>query len=128
LLQMEQKKQYSVHEIALQHKLADLTYIYEKLVRMLQHTHIDAEDQLQMLTEKIPETTLFNDAIIYLEGFHRLTPKEFLVIEALMKRAKQMTVSLTGDNFSKDEISELDLFYQTNETYRQFVNLAETNG
>src|SRR5690625_3047978 len=94
---------------------------------MLQHTYIDAEDQLQMLTEKIPETTLFNDAIIYLEGFHRLTPKEFQVIEALMKQAKQMTVSLTGDQFSKTEISNLDLFYQTNETYRQFVNIAETN-
>ncbi|HLS20764.1 MAG TPA: helicase-exonuclease AddAB subunit AddB [Bacillota bacterium] len=127
LIQMEQKEKPSVHERALQHKLADLSYIYGKLTQMLQHTYIDAEDQLQMLTEKIPETTLFNDAIIYLEGFHRLTPKELQVIEALMKRAQQMTVSLTGDHFSKTEISNLDLFYQTNETYRQFVNIAENN-
>src|SRR5690625_4650971 len=124
-LQMKHQTDQSIHEQALQHKLADLMYIYEKLNQTLQHTYIDAEDQLQLLAEKIPETTLFKDSLIYLEGFHRLTPKELQVIEALMKQAKQMTVALTGNQFSQTEISELDLFYQTNETYRQFINIAK---
>ena len=84
-------------ELSLTNKLTDLTYIYEKLVLALQGKYIDAEDQLQLLSEKLIETTLLDDAEIYFDGFHRFTPQELYIIEILMKKSKQVTIALTAD-------------------------------
>src|SRR5690625_7479723 len=63
-------------EVSLTNKLTDLTYIYEKLVFALHGKYIDAEDQLQLLAEKLTEATLLKNAEIYIDGFHRFTPQE----------------------------------------------------
>ena len=99
----------------------------KNLVHALQGKYIDAEDQLQLLAEKINETTLLNDAEIYFDGFHRFTPQELQVIEALMKKCKRVTIALTVDNPEGQILSELDLFYQTTETYHSLRAIAEEN-
>lgn len=114
-------------ELSLTNKLTDLTYIYEKLVLALQGKYIDAEDQLQLLSEKLIETTLLDDAEIYFDGFHRFTPQELYIIEILMKKSKQVTIALTADELGKSELSELDLFYQTTETYETLQAIANEN-
>src|SRR5690625_6542869 len=98
------------NEIALTNKFEDLTYIYEKLIYALQDNYIDSEDQLQLLAEKINETTLLDDAEIYLDGFHGFTPQELLVVEALLKKCKCVTITLTvdrPDDRSEEHTSEL---------------------
>src|SRR5699024_9338924 len=65
------------------------------------------------------------DAEIYLDGFHSFTPKELLVIEALMKKCKRVTVTLTLDQVDQKVPSELDLFYKTAETYHQLKQMTE---
>ncbi len=129
-MQIEQMNQF-VHkesgEAALSGKLNDLSYIYENLVHALQGKYIDSEDQLQLLAEKIKDATLLEDAEIYLDGFHRFSPKELLVVEALMKKCKSVTIALTIDNPEEEELSELDLFYQTKETYQTLKTIALEN-
>ncbi|MFB4167120.1 helicase-exonuclease AddAB subunit AddB [Virgibacillus sp. JSM 102003] len=129
-MQIEQMNQF-VHkesgEVALSDKLNDLSYIYENLVHALQGKYIDSEDQLQLLAEKIKDATLLEDAEIYLDGFHRFSPKELLVVEALMKKCKSVTIALTVDNPEEEELSELDLFYQTKETYQILKTIASEN-
>src|SRR5699024_9565177 len=100
------------------------SYIYEKLVYALQGKYIDAEDQLQLLAEKLSETTLLNDAEIYIDGFHRFTPQELHIIEILMKRSKRVTIALITDQANEEDLSELDLFYQTKETYQTLWAIA----
>ncbi|WP_449354091.1 helicase-exonuclease AddAB subunit AddB [Virgibacillus natechei] len=128
--QIYQIKQY-VHkepgEEALAAKLDDLAYIYEKLMYALEGNYIDAEDQLQLLTNKIQESTLLEDAEIYFDGFHRFTPKELTVVEALMKKCRRVTVTLTLDHQQDTAVSELDLFYQTTETYHVLQEIAHNN-
>lgn len=114
-------------EKVLVHKLDDLVYIYEQLVVALEGKYIDAEDQLELLIEKIDHTRLFDDAEIYLEGFYGFTPQEFNVIESLMKKCKQMTVVLTTDPDQLIDQSELNLFYQTTETFHILSEMAEKN-
>lgn len=130
-MQMEQMNRF-VHkesnELALTNKLEDLTYIYEKLVYALQDNYIDNEDQLQLLAEKISESTLLDDAEIYLDGFHRFTPQELLVVEALLKKCKCVTITLTVDHLDDQPLSEMDLFYQTTETYHRLRAIANENG
>src|SRR5699024_9962824 len=113
-------------EEALKNKLIDLHYIYDEVSAALQYTYIDTEDRLQLLIDKVKDTTLLKDSYIYLAGFHRFTPKELQVIEALLTHCKHMTVALTGDQ-PKQAISELDLFYQTMTTYKDLRDIAEAN-
>src|SRR5699024_8803211 len=120
LLQHEQINQFrhkEPGELALMNKLTDLYYIYEKLTIALQNSYIDNEDQLQLLAEKIKESSMLDNAEVYVDGFHRFTPTELLVIETLMNKCKQMTIALTVDDPESDAVSELDLFFQTTETY-----------
>ncbi|WP_233880471.1 helicase-exonuclease AddAB subunit AddB [Virgibacillus halodenitrificans] len=113
-------------EEALISKLDDLGYIYEKLMVALQGKYIDSEDQLQLLADKISESSLLEDAEVYLDGFHRFTPNELVVVEALLKKCKSVTIALTVDGL-ETEASELDLFYQTVETYHQIQQIAIEN-
>src|SRR5699024_5896357 len=111
-------------DVALTNKLTDLIYLYEKLQITLQDQYMDSEDQLQLLAEKAEQATLLDDAIIYIDGFHSFTPQELLVIEALMKKADSITIALTIDDITDCAPSELDLFYQTKETYQALIKIA----
>ena len=123
-----QQTENETNEQALADKLTDLTYIYEKLIVSLHGKYIDSEDQLQQLADKISQSTLLNDAEIYLDGFHRLTPQELLVVEELLKKCKRVSVTLTMDEYKNNQhISELDLFYQTKDTYRNVSEIARKN-
>src|SRR5699024_6209585 len=85
-VQIEQINKYThktSSERALTNKLEDLLYIYDKLVYALQDKYIDTEDQLQLLAEKMNETTLLQDAEVYFDGFHSFTPNELLIVETL---------------------------------------------
>lgn len=106
-------------------KLSDIHYIYDNLIQLLQHKYIDGEDQLNLLASHIPNTEMLKEAEIYIDGFHRFTPVELLVIEQLMLTCKRVTISLTTDQFDKNSQSEFDLFYQTTETYYRVKTLAE---
>lgn len=124
--QMEKFVHKEPAEVTLENKLKDLLYIYGPLMDNLAPHYIDREDQLRLLAEKMPASRLLENAEIYLDGFHRLTPNELAVVEALMKKCKTVTVVLTLDDYTKPE-SELDLFYQTKEMYQQIVQIAELN-
>src|SRR5699024_4889155 len=95
--QMEAMNKY-IHkesdEQSLLKKLDDLHYIYQKLMAKLQGTYIDAEDSLNLLAEKVPLSERLVNAEIYIDGFHRFTPQELQVVEALMNKCKTVNVSL----------------------------------
>src|SRR5699024_12695624 len=68
-----------------------------------------------------------NDAEIYIDGFHRFTPQELLVIEELLKKCKRVSVTLTMDEITGYQVPELDLFYQTKDTYQKLVKISQEN-
>lgn len=113
-------------EVALTNKLEDLLYVYEKLVFTLKDHYVDSEDQLQILAEKIKESSLLRGAEIYIDGFHSFTPKELTVVEELMRNCSSVTITLTLDNPEKTG-NEMDLFYQTTETYHVLNQIAAEN-
>src|SRR5690625_1427883 len=98
-------------EKSLTSKLDDLSYVYEKLVIALHDKYVDAEDQLQLLADKISETTLLEDAEIYFDGFHRFTPQELHVIDVLMKKCKRVNVSLNMNKPHEETNSVLFLYF-----------------
>lgn len=126
IVQLEQFVHKEPNEVTLENKLKDLLYIYERLTEKLAPFYIDNEDQLQLLAEKINESQLLKDAEVYLDGFHQYTPNELQVVEALLKKCKTVTVVLTLDD-PYEVLTELDLFYQTKETFHELKQICEAN-
>lgn len=125
LEEMERFRHKTAGEVALQHKLNDLVYIYEHLTAALQHHYMDSEDQLQQLAEKLETTDFLANATVYVDGFHQFTPQELQVIEVILKKAENVTITLTLDDPADSDRVPLDLFYQTKETYHQLTQIAE---
>lgn len=118
----------SPSEMGLARKLDDFIYIYEQLLKQLQHSYMDNEDRLQILKEKIPKASMLEGAHIYIDGFHRFTPQEISVIGELMKKCAAVHIGLTLDPANAEKLEELDIFYQTNLTYQQLTAIAEETG
>ncbi|UOQ87440.1 helicase-exonuclease AddAB subunit AddB [Gracilibacillus salinarum] len=122
--EMDRFQHKTVSEVALHHKLDDLLYIYQSLQHALAGHYMDSEDQLQQLIEKLEDTDFLENTTVYIDGFHQFTPQELLVIDVMIKKAKNVTVTLTLNELNND-VTPLDLFYQTKETYYQLQQLAE---
>src|SRR5690625_1622718 len=125
---VQEQLHYTMGNIPLTNKLSDLHYIYAQLTELLQDKYIDGEDQLLLLIEKIKHTSFLQEAEIYVDGFHRFTPKELGILAELMKVGKTVTITLTTDPSELNkESSELDLFYQTTETFSKLTEIAKEN-
>lgn len=123
---LQEQMTYTAENVPLQQKLHDLHVIYAHLTETLRSQYIDGEDQLQMLVDKIKDTSFLQRAIIYIDGFYRFTPKELAIIEQLLLTTERVTVALTADpNMVDEPYDELDLFYQTTETYNTLQQTAK---
>ncbi|SEH96478.1 DNA helicase/exodeoxyribonuclease V, subunit B [Halobacillus karajensis] len=115
-------------EQGLRDKLDDLGYIYDRLVDALKEQYIDSEDQLQLLSSKIPEAAFLDGAEVYIDGFHSFTPQEYQVIETLLKKVDTVHLTLTTEQPTGEENQELDLFHETKQTYLDLKKVAEEAG
>ena len=117
---------FTTQNEALTNKLTDIHFIYAQLQALLQQKYIDGEDRLQMLADKIEQTPSLRGARIYINGFFRFSPKELEIIRQLLHVCDEVTIALTVDEGSiHEQIDELDLFYQTVETYHHLSQLAQ---
>src|SRR5699024_3121659 len=68
---------------------------------------------------------LFQGAEVFIDGFHRFTPKEMEIITELLKATERVSINLTINHPADDtEVDELDLFHQTKSTYRDLKGIA----
>lgn len=95
-----------------QHKLQDISLIYSLLETELSGHYTQAEDILNFLYDRIPQSETIRKADIYIDGFHNFTALEYQVIQQLAKYAKSMTLTLTVDLTAMNET-----FRKTYETY-----------
>ncbi|WP_349410181.1 helicase-exonuclease AddAB subunit AddB [Pseudalkalibacillus sp. SCS-8] len=112
----------------LKDKLHDLHIIYHELDKILVNQYVDSEDYLRLLEEKMPSSTFFEDCDVWIDGFHSYTPQEIGVIRALMKKADRMTLTLTMDEPTEHQPSDLDLFRMTHTTYHKIKEIAMEEG
>lgn len=110
----------------LQDKLHDVHLIYAQFKQQLHGQYIDAEDMLELLTEKIVDSSFLHNAEILVDGFHQFTPQELEVLRSLMQQAKKVKVALTLDQVYDEQLpNEWDLFHTTAKTYQQVKRLAQ---
>ena len=111
----------------LKEKLTDILQLQEAYENKIPENYMDSADRLNKLADKIPESTMFNNSIIYLDEFAGFTKQEYGIIERLLKKAKQVNVTICTDELEENSNMETDLFYANKITALRLIELAKSN-
>ncbi len=105
-------------------KLADLASLFDIYDGLTLGSGIDPEDLLRILTEKLPESRLFDGARIYVDGFKGFTAAELDILGFLMTKA-DVTVTLCTDRADPDDAhASCGLFSPVERSLRQLRRAA----
>ena len=100
-----------IEDIKLKEKLNDINKIYKLYEENIQNKYIDEEDVLTKLYEKIPESKMFNNSIVYIDEFAGFTTQEYKILTEILKKAEQINVTVCTDNLENNTTQETDIFY-----------------
>ena len=109
-------------------KLKDISKIYEAFENQLHENYIDSQDMLGSLAQKLEKTTYFDGSYIYIDEFTGFTPKQYSILAGLMRKAKEVTISLTVDSVNYLQYRKNDPFSRTKYTYEKLRKIAMDNG
>lgn len=117
-----------IEDETLREKVKEMGLIYQRFEETLHQRYIDADDDLTLMAEKLPESTQFDGAEIWIDEFSGFTPQEYRVIEELLKKARRVNVCLCTD-YLFDEMSFLnnDVFAPVRNTASKLTELAHKN-
>ncbi len=112
----------------LKEKLAELSIIYKEFDTTLDKRYRDSDDDLTMAAKKLVESSLYQDAEIWIDGFVNFTPQEYAMISQLMVKAKRVTICLCADQLdSGRRILDTDVFAPVKNAYRRLIQIADEN-
>ena len=111
----------------LKYKLEDIHILLSGFEQAIQDNYIDENDLLTILYENIDKVDTFNDTIIYIDEFAGFTKQEFLIIEKLMKIAKDVSISICTDNLNINTNPDIDIFYPNKIACNKIINMAKEN-
>ncbi|WP_100398670.1 helicase-exonuclease AddAB subunit AddB [Bacillus sp. FJAT-44742] len=124
--ELEAKENVTPQERVLIDKLDDVSVIFKRMEEELAGAYVGTEDYLQLLTEKIQDSSFVENAEVYIDGFHSFTPQELAVLDKLMAKASNVTIALTLDKpYDIEAPHELDLFHMTAQTYQTLRQLCK---
>ena len=106
-------------------KLNDMFLIYQNFEEKLQGEYIEDTDLLTMLSEKIEETNIVKDSLIYIDEFAGFTYQEYEVLKKFIKLAKQVTVTVCSDSIEPSLNPDTDVFYSNKITVSKILNLVK---
>ena len=107
-------------------KLDDIKLIYKKYNEKVSQNFIDENDTLNIISEKIKDSEMFENALIYIDDFMGFTPQEYKVFEELLKKSESITVSISTDCLDKGE-KESDIFYFNKIFADKLIKIAKRN-
>lgn len=108
----------------LNQKLNEINLIYKIYEENIKNKFIDEEDILTKLAEKIPESKMFDNSIVYIDEFAGFTKQEYNIVEKILKKAKQVNITICADNLEENSNKESDIFYFN----KQFAKLLTDCG
>lgn len=108
----------------LNQKLNEINLIYKIYEENIKNKFIDEEDILTKLAEKIPESKMFDNSIVYIDEFAGFTKQEYNIVEKILEKAKQVNITICADNLEENTNKESDIFYFN----KQFAKLLTDCG
>lgn len=114
-----------INQQGLRLKVQDIALIYAAYTEYMSNHYLDMEDQLNLFIEKLDESKLLINSLIWLDKFDYFPPQNLRIIEKLMLQAQEMTICLTGDrNPGRDK----DIFRSSRYCYERIHALAKQHG
>ena len=107
-------------EGATRDKLLDLSLLYGAYEARLHRPGLDARDRMRKLCDHLEESRYVLGKDVFLDGFTYFNAQERRVLAILLRQARSVTVTLLGEENSREEI-----FAATMRTLEQLRRLAE---
>ena len=115
----------NINNIELKEKLKEINNIYKKYENYMQNKFIDEEDILTKLCNKIPESKMFDNSIIYIDEFAGFTKQEYNILTEILKKAKQVNITVCTDNLEENTDKETDIYYFNKQFIKLLTNCAQ---
>lgn len=127
---LEEMEELAQNRPMLHGKLHDIVVIYKGFKDYLNEKYITAEEILDVLCQVIEKSNLISNSIICLDGFTGFTPAQYKLLTILMKKAKQVIITVTIDK--REDISKVDeefkLFHLSKKTIHRLTDIAKEEG
>ncbi len=110
-------------------KLQDLSLVYSSLGARLADKLTDPDDYLDLLAEQIPAASLLDGCRVWIDGFVSFNPQEWAVIQRLLGKARNVTLTLCADkNSIRGDLPAHHPFTKSRETFDRIQRLAGKEG
>ena len=107
-------------------KIQDIKLIYKKYEEILSGNFIDENDVLTYVSSRIADSELFENSLIYIDGFLGFTPQEYNIFESILKKTENITITVTSDNLMATD-KENDIFYFNKVFANNLIEIAKKN-
>ena len=111
----------------LKSKLKDVLVIYESFENKIKDNYIDETDLLTMLFDKLDETDIIKDSIIFIDEFSGFTYQEYNLIKKFIELAKQVNITICSDSLLTSKCPDTDIFYTNKITISKLLKIVEDN-
>ncbi len=107
-------------------KLHDIGTIFSAFNENINTRYIAKESLLDILAERIPQTTILNNTEVWIDSFTRFNPQDFKIIEALIRVCPRVNIALTA---SSDKVfsayNSFDPYYDIKYSINKIKHIAE---
>ena len=117
----------NIEDTYLENKLNDIYTVYSQFQENIKNNYIDENDSLTILKEQLDSTNMFDNTEIYIDEFVGFTKQEYDIIEKLLEKAYNVTISITSDELYKTKDASNDIFYTNKETISKILKIAKSN-
>lgn len=121
----QQMKEAAEGHPVLSRKLHDIEIVRKGFHDFLRERYITTEGIYDLLSEEAAKSKILRDSVIVLDGYTGFTPSQYHLLEALMRYAKQVYVTVTMDyrEVSRRQ-KEHQLFFLSRKTMDKLTQLA----
>ena len=114
-----------IKNIVLKEKLNDINKIYNIYENYMKNKYIDEEDLLTKLYNKLPESKMFDNSIVYIDEFSGFIKQEYNIVTEILKKAKQVSITICTDDLSENTEEETDIFYFNKQFKKLLTDCAQ---
>ncbi len=107
-------------------KLDDINLIYKKYNEKIENCFVDENDVLSIVADKISESTLFENSLVYIDDFIGFTAQEYKIFEELIKKCDRVTIAISTDSLEKVD-KERDIFYFNKAFVNKLIDISKKN-
>lgn len=108
----------------LQARLEDIQKLYKAYIEYQKDDYRTSESMYPILSKRLKESSIFENAVVIMDGFTGFTPVQMPLVEEIILCAKDTFVALTMDEEPKGITAEQQLFYTTAKTVQDLEKFA----